>query len=187
MNYKNTVMAAITTGMLVFSATNAMAGDIMVNDAWARASAGMAGAGAAFMEIKNMGASDDKLISASSNISAKTELHTHMMDGDIMKMRQVEFIDVAGNSTTELKPGGYHVMFMGLKNMLVEGTSFPLTLTFEKAGNIDLTVNVMSPAAKGAMQGMGHKNMEKMNHMKEKGNKELDEMNKAHGVKMNHN
>ncbi|MDH5189596.1 MAG: copper chaperone PCu(A)C [Rhodospirillaceae bacterium] len=172
MKYTNIVMATLGAGMMIFASAGAMADDIMVKNAWARASAGMAGAGAAFMEIENMGGQNDKLISASSDISAKTELHTHIMDGDIMRMRQVDFIPVPSGST-ELRPGGYHVMFMGLKNMLVEGTSFPLTLTFEKAGNIDLTVNVMSPAAKGAMEGMGHKNMEKMN--------------KAHGGKMKHN
>ena len=187
MRNNNIVMAALAAGMMIFSSAGANAGDIMVKNAWSRASAGMAGAGAAFMEIENMGSHDDKLISASANISAKTELHTHMMDGDIMKMRQVDFIPVASGETTELKPGGYHVMFMGLKNMLVEETSFPLTLVFEKAGSIEITVNVMSPAAKGAMEGMGHKNMGKMGHMKDTGNEEMKKMNKAHGTEMKHN
>lgn len=183
MKHSNIIMATIAAGMMIFSSASAMAGDIMVKNAWSRASAGMAGAGAAFMEIHNMSGNEDKLISASSDISTKTELHTHMMDGDVMKMRKVDFIDVANGTATELKPGGYHVMFMGLKNSLTEGTSFPLTLVFEKAGSVEVTVNVMSPAAKGAMpmDGQG------MDHMQNMGNKEMDKMNKAHGVEMKHN
>ena len=165
MKQSNIFTAAFSAGTIILAAGSALAGDIMVENAWSRASAGAARAGGAFMEIHNTGKSDDKLLSASSNISAKTELHTHKMDGDIMKMRQVDFVPIT-LGVTELKPGSYHVMFMGLKNKLVEGTSFPLTLNFEKAGKIDLTVNVMSPAAKGAMQ--GHKNMDKGHGHKKK-------------------
>lgn len=161
MKHSNIFAAALTISAMLLGAGSALAGDIMVKNAWSRASAGMAGAGAAFMEIHNMGKADDKLVSASSNISAKVELHTHKVDGDIMRMRRVDFVPIA-TGINELKPGGYHVMFMGLKNKLVEGSSFPLTLTFEKAGKIDLTVKVMSPAAKGAMQGMGHGHKKKM-------------------------
>lgn len=176
MKQSNIFVTAFAASVIILGAGSALAADIMIKNAWSRASAGMAGAGAAFMEVHNMGATDDKVISASSNISAKTELHTHKMDGDIMKMSEVDFIPVAAGGIAELKPGSYHVMFMGLKNKLVEGSSFPLTLTLEKAGNIELTVKVMSPAAKGAMQGMDHNNMKKMKDMK-----------KAHGMKMKHN
>ena len=161
MKRNNILVTALTVSTILLGAGSALAGDIMVKNAWARASAGKAGAGAAFVEIHNAGAIDDKLISARSNISARTELHTHKMDGDIMRMRRVDFVAITPG-LNELKPGGNHVMFMGLKNMLMEGSSFPLTLVFEKAGNIDITVNVMSPAAKGAMQGMDHGNMGKM-------------------------
>ncbi len=164
MKQSNIFVTAFTASVIIFGAGSALAGDIMVKNAWSRASAGMANAGAAFMEIHNMGAADDKMISASANISKKTELHTHKMDGDIMKMRKVDFIPVAAGGSTDLKPGSYHVMFIGLENKLIEGSSFPLTLTFEKAGKIELTVNVMSPGAKGGMQGMGHGNMENMKH-----------------------
>ncbi len=172
MKQSNIFAAALTISAMLLGAGSALAGDIMVKNAWSRASAGMANAGAAFMEIHNMGKTDDKLVSASSNISAKGELHTHKMDGDIMKMRRVDFIPVAAGGSTELKPGSYHVMFMGLKNKLIEGESFPLTLTFEKAGNVNLTVKVMSPGSMGGMGNMKHGKMEKMGNMnKGQGNK----------------
>lgn len=171
MKQKNIFATALTLGAIllsgIFSATNALAGDIMVKDAWSRASASMSGAGAAFFTINNMGSNEDKILSVSSNIAKKTELHTHIMDGDIMKMRRVDFVP-APVGTSELKPGGNHVMFMGLKNKLVEGTTFPITLNFEKAGPVHVTVTVLSPAAKGVMDG----NMKNMGH---------DNMNKGHG------
>ena len=165
MKQSNIFVTAFTASVIILGAGSALAGDIMIKNPWSRASAGMARAGGAFMEIHNTGKNDDKLISASSNISAKTELHTHKMEGGMMKMREVDFIPVAAGGTAELKPGSYHVMFMGLKDKLVEGSSFPLTLNFEKAGKVELTVKIMSPAAKGTMQGMDHGKMKmKMKH-----------------------
>jgi hypothetical protein len=147
------MVAALTA---VTFATAADAGDIAVVDAWARASAGPARAAAAFLKVENKGATADRLLAASATIADRVELHTHIQSGDVMQMRPVENIDVAPNGLTELKPGGLHVMFLGLRAPLVEGTSFPLTLTFEKAGATTVEVRVVAAGAMGPGAGNGH-------------------------------
>ncbi|MBC8157759.1 MAG: copper chaperone PCu(A)C [Rhodospirillales bacterium] len=130
-------------------------GDIVITDPWARASASkMMKAGAAFMMLKNNGANADRVIEAQSTIAKKTELHTHLMEKGVMKMRQVQAIDVPAGKMVPLKPGGLHVMFMGLHSPLKEGAKFSLTLVLEKAGKITFDVPIMKPGAKGHM---GHK------------------------------
>ncbi len=168
-----TLFALFVAAMTLASA-QAFAGDITVNHAWARASAGMAKAGAAFMMIKNEGGSD-KVLSAKADVSAKVELHTHIMDGEIMRMRQVDSIDVAGGAVTKLAPGGLHVMLIGLKAPLKEGDSFPMTLVFEKAGEIAVDVKVKKPGAMGAHKGHD-----------EGGHHEMEDDDDDHGMKKKH-
>lgn len=121
------------------------AGDLAIEDAWARASAGGQINGAAYLKIRNAGATD-RLLSASAPVANVTELHTHVMDGTTMRMRKVEAIDVTGGTVTELKPGGLHVMLIGLKAPLKAGTKFPLTLKFERAGEVQVDVEVRTAA-----------------------------------------
>lgn len=155
---------------LILLPTFAQAADITIKHPWARASAGMAKAGGAFMTIKNAGHAADKLVAAKADISGKVELHTHIKDGDVMRMRQVPHIDVPAMGKAVLQPGGLHVMFMGLKNPLKEGSKFPLTLVFEKAGEMTVDVTVKGVGAMGA----GHKHdMKGMKH---------DMKNKAEGA-----
>jgi len=145
----------------VLTSAQAFAADITASDAWARASAGMAGAGAAFMMLKNSGPADT-LIAANADVSKRIELHTHTMVDGVMQMRQVEGgIPVPANGMQMLQPGGYHVMFMGLNAPLKEGSSFPVTLSFKSGTELTVDVHVMSPAAMGGMGGgaghqMGH-------------------------------
>lgn len=179
---KQATTAISAAAAIAFFATNALADAMMVNGPWSRASAGMAGAGAAFMDIMNSSGNDDKLVAAKANISAKVELHTHKMDGDVMRMRKVDFIPLPAGQTTQLKPGGYHVMFLGLKNPLKEGGKFDLTLVFEKAGEKTVTVEVKAPGAMGAMQGKGMEHMDKMEHGKEG----MGDMKKKMDKKMSH-
>lgn len=133
--------------MIVASA--AWAGDLTVSDVWARASAGGAGAGAVFLTIANGGAAADRLVSASTPVSQVTELHTHAEVNGIMTMRKIDGIDVGAAQKVELKPGGLHIMLMGLTSVLKEGDSFPVTLIFEKAGKVEVSANVAGVAAMG--------------------------------------
>ncbi|MCP5368718.1 MAG: copper chaperone PCu(A)C [Hyphomicrobiales bacterium] len=149
-----------TIATLAFAAATlwaglANAGSVTVSDAWARASAGPARAGAAFMMIMNKGEAD-KLVAAKADVGQTTELHTHIKEGDVMRMRRVDSVPVPAGGMAMLQPGGYHVMFMKLKAPLKEGSTFPLTLTFEKAGDVTVTVTVK---AAGAMGG-GHMHMQ---------------------------
>jgi len=144
-----------TVAALAFltAAGAAAAGDITVTDPFARASAGMATVGAAFMTLKNTSGTADSLISASSPVAAKTELHTHIKDGAIMRMREVPSIEVPANGTVALQPGGLHVMLIDLKAPLKQGEVVPLTLTFAKAGTMTVDVPVKSPSEMAPMPG----------------------------------
>ncbi len=129
-------------------------GPLTVVTPWARASAGAARAGAAFLKIVNAGSGQDRLVAAAAPVAERVELHTHLMQDGVMRMRRVEAVPVPGNGSAELKPGGHHVMLLGLRAPLKEGTTFPLTLTFEKAGSITVPVAVGRVTARGP--GMRH-------------------------------
>lgn len=132
-------------------------GNITIKEPWARATVG-AGAGAAFLTIDNAGSTPDRLIGASSPVSRTTELHTHIRDGELMRMRQVEAIDVPAKAVTTLAPGGLHIMFMQLSQPLAAGGSFPLSLRFAEAGEVTVSVEVKDVAAMGH-GAMGHGQM----------------------------
>lgn len=140
--------------VLTLSAAPAWAADITVTEAWSRASAGKARAGAGFMQITNSGAEDDRLVAASAPVSPAAELHTHIRDGDVMRMRQVEAIDVPAGQTVTLQPGGLHIMFLPLNEPLRQGQTFDVTLTFEKAGAMSVPVTVQGAGAMSAGGGM---------------------------------
>lgn len=102
--------------------------------------------GAVFLTIENKG-SADKLISASSSLSNRIELHTHTMDDGVMKMRPVESIEVPANSVAELKSGGYHIMMFDVETLPELGSKIPLSLTFEKAGEVQTEAVVGEPGS----------------------------------------
>lgn len=121
---------------------------------WARATPGGSKIGAAFLELKG-GAADDKLVAAKAPVASVVELHDHIRDGNIMKMRRVEAIPVPAGKSVVLKPGGLHVMLIDLKEPLKEGAVVDLTLTFEKAGEIKVSVPVQKVGAMGGPHGSG--------------------------------
>ena len=136
----------------------AWADGITIEDPYARAAGATAMAGAAFMIIHNDSETDDRLIAASSDVSARVELHTHIADGDVMRMVEVEegFAIPAGGMHS-LKRGGDHVMFMGINTPFVQGESITVTLTFEQAGDITLDIPVDNERNDMMMgEGMGH-------------------------------
>jgi hypothetical protein len=117
-------------------------GGITVSDAWARTSPMMDRAGAAYMILQNSGAAEDKLLSAESDVAQTIELHeTKEMNG-MMSMSPVPNIPVPAGGKTELKPGGLHVMLIGLNRELKAGDKVQLTLNFEKAGKVPVTAEV---------------------------------------------
>lgn len=124
---------------------------IEVTHAYARATAPGQAAGGGYAQIRNAGTSADRLVAVQADVSRTVELHTMSMDGDVMRMRQVEGIDLPAGQTVELKPGGLHMMFMGLKGPLKVGDSFPATLKFEKAGDVKVTLKVEAAGARPHM------------------------------------
>lgn len=132
------------------SAASAQSGQVTVENPFARPSAGTAGAGAAYMIIHNPGPAD-RLLSAATPAAGRAELHDHIREGDVMKMRRVDSIPVPARGAAELKPGGLHVMLMGLAQPLKTGDTFALTLTFEKAGTVTVQVPVKEMGAGAPM------------------------------------
>jgi len=117
-------------------------GGITVSDAWARTSPMMERAGAAYMVLQNSGAAEDKLLSVESDVAKTIELHETKESGGMMQMSPVPNIPVAAGGKTELKPGGLHVMLIGLNRELKAGDKVQLTLNFEKAGKVPVTAEV---------------------------------------------
>jgi len=125
------------------------AGPVTVSDPWSRATAPTAPTGVAFMTLNTSGEAD-RLVDASSPIAELVELHTHLMDDSgIMRMRPVEAIEITPGEPAHLAPGGLHIMLIGLQEPLVRGERFPLTLTFENAGPLEIAVPVAGPGASG--------------------------------------
>ncbi|MDP5241389.1 copper chaperone PCu(A)C [Uliginosibacterium sp. 31-16] len=129
-------------------------GSLKINHPWARATVAGAAAGGGFLKITNSGAAD-RLISAQAEVSNAVELHTMVMEGNTMRMRKLDKgIELPAGQSVELKPGGLHIMFIELKAPLKQGDKFPLKLSFEKAGEItvDVQIEAVGAAAAPAMQ-----------------------------------
>ncbi len=116
-------------------------GAIAIGHPYARATVPGQPAGGGYLKLENKGATD-RLLSASAGVSGSVELHTMSMDGDVMRMRRLDAVELPAGKTVEFKPGGLHIMFMGLKAPLKAGDSFPMKLRFEKAGEVTVDVKV---------------------------------------------
>ena len=147
-------IALIATG-LAAQAHEFKLGAITIGHPYARATVPGQPAGGGFLKLENKGG-DDRLLSASAGVSSAVELHSMSMEGDVMRMRQVDAIELPAGKTVELKPGGLHVMFMGLKAPLKAGDSFPLKLKFEKAGEVTVDVKVEAPGKDAMPKDMKH-------------------------------
>lgn len=146
--------------LLIAAAFPALAQEtsIKVEQPWARATPGGASTGAVYMTLENKTSSADRLTGASSDVADKLQIHEMKVVNGTMTMRELAGgLPIPADGSVVLKPGSYHVMLIGLKKPLNAGETFPLTLTFEKAGKITVDVPVK---AIGAMQGGG--TMDKM-------------------------
>ncbi len=114
---------------------------VTVHEAWARASAGAAMAGAAYVTLMG-GSAADSLVGASTPVAATAEVHETKSVNGVMQMRPVAALPVPAGQMVTMAPGGYHVMLMGLKQPLAAGQSFPLTLTFQHAAPVTVQVQV---------------------------------------------
>ncbi len=124
-------------------------GDMTIHSPWARATFAMAKTGVAYVTIRNEGNQADRLVAVSADVAKKTGLHESLMEDGVMKMRPAGAVEIPAGGMAMLEPGGYHIMFMGLIAPFKEGESFPLTLVFEKAGRIDVIVDVLKAGSMG--------------------------------------
>lgn len=150
-------MKPITLAALLFAAFPAIA-QVTVKDPWVRATVSAQKATGAFMQITS--AQDARLVEAKSPVAGVIEVHEMVMEKDVMKMRAVKGLDLPAGKTVELKPGGYHIMFMDLKQQMKEGTTVPVTLVIESKDKKRSTVEVKAPVkpltSSGNMGGMDH-------------------------------
>ena len=129
-------------------------GTIEIGNPWSRATPPTAQSGGGFLVLTNKGTTPDRLIAVKSAASDKVEIHEMKMDGNVMRMRELEKgIEIPPGATVELKPGGFHIMFMGLKAPFAKDAQVPVTLVFEKAGSIDVELAVQAMGAAPPGQG----------------------------------
>jgi copper(I)-binding protein len=138
----------------VAAAETYSAGGLQIGDPWARATPKGATVGAGYLTITNKGAQADRLIGGSAASAARFEVHTTVMENGVARMRQVTGLEIKPGETVELKPGGMHLMLVGLKQPLQQGQSVKGTLVFEKAGTVAIEFTVQGI---GAPAGGGHK------------------------------
>jgi copper(I)-binding protein len=126
------------------------AGDLVITQAWARATPKGAKIGGGYITIENMGTAPDRLIGGSADIAGSVQVHEMSMDGGVMKMRPLDKgLAIEPGKTVKLAPGGYHLMMMDLKSPLKKGDKLPITLEFEKAGKVQVSLDVEGVGAQG--------------------------------------
>jgi copper(I)-binding protein len=122
-------------------------GGVVIKQAWARATAGSASTGVVYLTLEAKPQANDRLLAVATPAADEAELHIAFTENGVAKMRPVSAVDVNDGAPIVMKPGGLHIMLMGLKAPLKEGQSFPLTLTFEKAGAVETSVAVRGAGA----------------------------------------
>ena len=143
----------LLAALLLAAPSWAQAQGATVERPWARATAPSARAGGVFLTLKP-GVAPDRLVGAASPVAELAELHRTVNEGGVMKMLPVEALPVEPGKSVELKPGGLHIMLMGLRRPLKQGETFPITLTFEKAPPVTATVTIAGPGASGPAMDM---------------------------------
>lgn len=127
-------------------------GDLVISGGYAFATLPNSPVAGGFVTIINNGTEDDTLVAAKADIAGMVQVHEMAMDGDVMRMRELaDGLPIPAGETVTLKPGGYHIMFMKLNGPLVAGEAVDVTLSFEKAGDVQLTMPVVDRPKRGGM------------------------------------
>lgn len=135
-----TLCSALLAGQLM--AHEYQIADLHIDHPWSRALPPAAKAGAAYLTIDNRGEQAERLLQVSTPIAANAEMHEHIHQDGLMKMQQVDTLLLPAGNSISFKPGSYHIMLFDLKQPLVAGERFPLTLHFEQAGELEVEVSV---------------------------------------------
>src|SRR6201994_1869708 len=158
------VLFAATLCAAPVRAQEVKAGDLVITQAWARATPSGAKIGGGYLTIENKGSTPDRLINGSADIAGKVEVHEMAMNNGVMTMRALDNgLTIDPGKTVKLAPGGYHLMLFDLKSPLKQGDTLPITLEFEKAGKAKVSLDVQGVGAQGPGAGSsGGMDMKKM-------------------------
>ena len=137
------------TASAAFACETVTVGDLSVEHGWSKVTIGAGRPGVFYVSISNAGGADDALVGISTPAAGMPMLHETVVTDGVASMPHAMSVSVPAGQTVELAPGGYHGMLMGLTTALQEGDSFPLTLTFQNAGEITVPVEVLSMRAEG--------------------------------------
>lgn len=145
------IAGAVETAGAVTIDAKTSAGPLSVEDAWARATAEGAKVGAGYITIRNSGSTADTLVSVETAAAARGEIHDMTMEDGIMRMRRLDALEIPAGGSVELKPGGKHLMFMNLKDRLIDGTTVSVKLTFKSGAtlSVDLPVKPLGAGSSG--------------------------------------
>jgi copper(I)-binding protein len=166
MNSFSNIIAGVTLATALFTAPlqaqEVKAGDLVITQAWSRATPGGAKIAGGYLTIENKGSSPDRLMKGTADISGKIEVHEMAMNNGVMTMRELDKgLAIEPGKTVKLAPGGYHLMLMDLKGALKQGDKVPVTLEFEKAGKVALSLDVQGVGAQAPAGGHDHSGMKK--------------------------
>lgn len=155
MKFSFLIMGALALALSAAHARDYKAGSLEIAQPWARATPKGASVGGGYLKITNKGAAPDRLVSVKSDVAAQVEIHEMAMTGGMMKMRPLpNGLEIKPGETVEFKPSSYHIMFMKLKKPLQKGQNIKGTLTFEKAGPVEVEFSVEGIGAQAPAMNM---------------------------------
>lgn len=156
MKYRYLAAALFALSVSAAGATDYKAGPLEIGQPWTRVTPKNAPVAGGYLKITNTGTTPDRLVGGSAEVAKRFEIHEMKMDGGVMKMRELkDGLEIAPGATVELKPGSYHIMMMNLSRPLAKGDRIKGSLTFEKAGKVDVEFAV--EALGGSPAGMNMK------------------------------
>jgi periplasmic copper chaperone A len=161
------VLAASCLAAPSARADDVKAGDLVITQAWSRATPNGAKAGGGYLTIENKGSAPDRLLRGSADLAGAVQVHEMSTENGVMKMRPLDNgLAIEPGKTVKLAPGGYHLMLLDLKGQLKQGDKLPITLEFEKAGKVTVPFDVQGVGAPGpgAAKSGGQMEMKKMDH-----------------------
>src|SRR4029079_12729624 len=154
------VAALLVVAAAPACAQEARAGDLVITQAWSRATPGGARIAGGYLTIENKGSTPDRLLRGTADVSGKVEVHEMAMNNGVMTMRELDKgLAIEPGKTVKLAPGGLHLMLMDLKSALKQGDKVPLTLEFEKAGKAALSLDMQGVGAQAPALGPDHPGM----------------------------
>lgn len=147
--FLSSIAVSVTMITSVVYAAEVTVGDLVVEHAWACATTPSAKTGATYLAVRNTGSQPDRILSMEAPVAGHAMAHQTRQEGDVSRMSETGPLSIPPGGTLEMKPGGMHIMLMALSSGLKVGQQFPLTITFERAGKVEVPVKIGKPGAMG--------------------------------------